>query len=122
MIQYIGQTSRTLYIRRNQHINDFKACSKKKERSEDDEKSSFILDHFKEAHKDDPDLVPERDIKFTVLASYKDLLTRQIAEAVKIRRALEKNTFLDPGGESVQTYSLNRKYEHFAPLVRRQDN
>ena len=102
-------------------MNDFRACSKNKERREDDEKSSFILDHFKEAHKDDPDVVPERDIKFSVLASYKDPLTRQIAEAVKIRRALEKNTFIDPGREVVQTFSLNRKFEHFAPIVRRQE-
>ena len=87
-------------------MNDFRACSKNKERREDDEKSS-ILDHFKEAHKDDPDVVPKRDIKFSVLASYKDPLTRQIAEAVKIRKALEKNTFLDPGGETVQTLFIH---------------
>ena len=121
LTQYIGETSRTLYIRRNQHLNDFRACSKIKERRENDEKSSFILDHFREAHKDDPDVVPERDIKFSVLASFKDPLTRQIAEAVKIRRALEKNTYIDPGGEVVQTFSLNRKFEHFAPIVRRQE-
>ena len=120
--QYIGETSRTLYIRRNQHLSDFKACSRDKDRREENDRTSFILDHINDAHKDDPDVVPERDFNFSVISSFKDPLTRQITEAVKIRRALEKNTFLDPEGEAIQITSLNRKYEHFAPLVRRQEN
>ena len=91
-------------------------------RREENDKTFFILDHINEVHKDDPNVVPERDFKFSVISSFKDPLTRQITEAVKIRRALEKNTFLDPGGEAIQITSLNRKYEHFVPLVRRHEN
>ena len=75
-----------------------------------------------ETHGGDPDMKPERDFNFSVLATFKDPLTRQITEAVKIKRALEHKTFQAPGGEAVQVISLNRKSEHFAPLLRRQEH
>ena len=67
------------------------------------------------------DLDPERDIKFSILSSFKDPLTRQVTEAVKIQRALDTCTFLAGGGEVRQIASMNRKYEHFAPIQRRQE-
>ena len=118
--QYIGESSRTLYIRRKQHLADYKYCSKNPPH-ENDKRSSFIWDHVVAKHGGDQALDPEKDIKFSVLSSFKDALTRQVTEAVKIQRALDKGTFLAGGGEIVQISSMNRKYEHFAPIQRRQE-
>ena len=119
--QYIGETGRTLYIRRGQHLNDFKTCAKKEgQRETEGEKSSFIWDHFNTRHKGDTEYNPEKDMKFTVLSSFRDPMTRQLMEAVKIQRAQDRGTFLAKGEEVVQVISLNRKYEHFAPQQRRE--
>ena len=85
IFQYIGETSRTLHVRRKQ-LADFKNCSKtNKDRREENKKSSFIWDHIVETHGGDLDLKPKRDFNFSVLATFKDPLTRQITEAVKIK-------------------------------------
>ena len=63
---------------------------------------------------------PEEVFNFKVIASFKDPLTRQVTEAIKIQRAQDRNTFLTQGGEEVQVVSLNRKYENFAPQQRKQ--
>ena len=79
-----------------------------------------MWDHIRAAHSGDQDVNPEKDFNFKVLGAFKDPMTRQITEAVKIQRVLNHNTFQAPGGEEVQVLSLNRKYEHFAPQQRRQ--
>ena len=83
-------------------------------------KSSFIWDHFNARHKDDLEFNPEKDIKFSVLSIFRDPMSRQLMEAVKIQRAQDKGTFQAQGEEVVQVLSLNRKYEHFAPQQRRE--
>ena len=59
--QYIGETGRTLFIRRGQHLSDFRTCAKKGgHKQTDGEKSSFIWDHFIARHKDDQTYNPEK--------------------------------------------------------------
>ena len=119
--QYIGETGRTLYIRRRQHLNDFRTCTRtRSQRKIEGEKSSFIWDHVQAAHSGDLEFNPEKDFKFKVLGAYRDPMSRQITEAVKIQRAQDRHTFQAQGGEEIQVISLNRKYEHFAPQQRRQ--
>ena len=60
------------------------------------------------------------DIKFSVLSTFRDPMSREQIEAVKIQRAQDKGTFQAQGEEEIQVISLNRKYEHFAPQQRRE--
>ena len=85
--QYIGESSRTVHVRRQQHLADYRYCAKKHQtgrRQEDDPRTSFMWDHQLEAHGGDHSINPEADFAFNVVNSHKDPLTRQIAEAVKI--------------------------------------
>ena len=58
------------------------------------------------------------DYKFNVVEKYKDSLSRQIAEAVRIERGLDLGIRDKPNGKSVEIVSLNRKSEHFSPRER----
>ena len=88
--------------------------------TEDDGKmSSFILDHKLDKHRDEVDFDPKSDMKSTVLENFRDPLTRQIREAVRIKQAVEFNTYTDNREKSVHIFNLNRKTEYFAPQERR---
>ena len=120
--QYIGESLRTLYVRRKQHIADFKYCSKKRNNNStitEEGRSSFMWDHVQEVHGGEEDMDPE-NFRFSVISSFKDPLTRQLTEAVKIKRALDSGSFQSQGGDIIQVHSMNRKAEYFAPLERRQ--
>ena len=69
---YIGETSRNLYTRSKEHLNNYKSKSQ----------SSFILNHQNNKHEG-----AEPDLRATVTARTRDCLTRQIREAVLIRRS-----------------------------------
>ena len=119
---YIGETSRTLYTRAQQHLQDYrKACYEGQGRhqnhsEEEDSKSSWMWDHSTEIHGGLMNL--EKDYTFSVISSHKDPLTRQTAEAIRIQKALQKGTHYSRNGKPVQVISLNRKGEHFAPMER----
>ena len=49
---YIGETSRTLGVRSNQHLEDYRRCQRQE--NTDSESSSFILDHHRQEHGQDP--------------------------------------------------------------------
>ena len=96
--QYIGETSRTIFVRRQQHLADYRLCSRRPQpqtpwHQMEDKKSSFMWDHQMDVHQGSSAIHPETDFAFTVVTSFKDPLTRQIAEAVKIQRALDHGTF-----------------------------
>ena len=98
--QYIREYLRTVYIRRQQHLADYRYCARKHQirRSHDeDPRSSFMWDHQVEAHRDDQDISPEADFEFTIVSHHMDPLSRQIAEAAKIRKALDTYTFQSSG-------------------------
>ena len=69
--KYIGESSRNLYTRSQEHMNNFRSGSQ----------SSFILKHQNKDHGG-----AEPDYKAKVVARTRDCLTRQVREAVMIRR------------------------------------
>ena len=69
---YIGETSRNLYTRSKEHISRFRTGLV----------TSFIVKHQNSAHQGE-----EADYRAKVTASTRDCLTRQVREAVLIRRS-----------------------------------
>ena len=67
---YIGETSKNLYTRALQHVQNSK------------EEESFMEKHFKDEHRGE-----EKQFAAKVTHTNKDCLTRQIREGVLIRRA-----------------------------------
>ena len=57
------------------------------------------------------------DFKFEVVEGFRDPLTRQITEAVRIGKG-QNGIFYNPKGEGQNIYNLNRKSEVFAPRER----
>ena len=93
---YIGETSRNFYSRNLEHQD--KLNKKKAE--------SFIHQHQLEAHGGS-----EPDFNVKVVKSFKDPMSRQIFEGVKIRRSNSKlNTKLDFYQQA--TYSVRREIGH----------
>ena len=68
---YVGQTSRTLYERANEHQKSIKRY----------ENSSFMFKHWASAH---PELITAPEFDFKVVRKHKDPLSRLVHEAVKI--------------------------------------
>ena len=68
---YVGQTSRTLYERLNEHQKSLKRY----------ENSSFMFKHWASAH---PELITAPEFDFKVVRKHKDPLSRLVHEAVKI--------------------------------------
>ena len=71
----MGETSRNLYTRAGEHQHKF----------EKNKINSFLHTHQEEDHQGDP---PEFSI--SVVGSYRDPLSRQVAEAVQISNCEEK--------------------------------
>ena len=69
---YIGESSRNLYTRSKEHLARYRAGTG----------TSFILKHQANAHHGE-----EEDYRAKVTASTRDCLTRQVKEAVLIRRS-----------------------------------
>ena len=69
---YIGESSRNLYTRGLEHVNNFRRGLQ----------SSFILKHQNDKHRGE-----EPNFKATVTARTRDCLARQVREAVLIRRS-----------------------------------
>ena len=115
---YIGETSRTIYTRANQHLNDF---VRSKNRGDvdprADEMSSWIMDHVREKHSNEHDSNNRDIISFSVLSNHRDPFTRQTVEAVRIQQALDKCE-LRVAKKTVKISSLNRKGEFFAAKER----
>ena len=80
---YIGETSRSAHERGGEHEADYK------KRLED----SHILKHQQANHNGNPDAT----FQFRVAATFQSALTRQITEAVMIRRLGEENTLNSKG-------------------------
>ena len=71
--RYIGETSRSIYERSKEHQRD-------KENQEDD---SHQIKHWRLDH---PELPEPPEFKFSLIASFQDPLSRQLAESVRIER------------------------------------
>ena len=72
---YVGETSRNLYTRALDHERKF----------EKNKTDSFIHNHQEERHSGDPP-----DFEVSVVGSYRDPLSRQVAEGVLITRCKEE--------------------------------
>ena len=113
---YIGESSRTLYTRVNQHINDYRKAGQRLGMDpEDDKVSSWMWDHA-QSHGGIQNL--ETDYNFGVVCSYRDPFTRQVSEATRIQKAINNGVHYDTGGREVKIISLNRKGEYFSPIER----
>ena len=89
---YVGETSRSLHERALEHERDAKAFSSK----------SHIVKHWMISH---PVLPNPPEMEFTISARFKDCLSRQIGEALKIN--LSKDILLNSKSE-YNSNSLNR--------------
>ena len=89
---YIGETSRTLHERALEHVRDADAFCPK----------SHIVKHWMSAH---PDLPSPPEMEFGITAQYRDCLSRQIGEALRIHFSADN--------------ILNSKGEYMSNSVRR---
>ena len=91
---YFRESSRTLFTRSNQHINDFRKASRQvlhnQRHLNSEESSSLILDHTLEAHGGPQNLDPENDIMFSVKRQQRDSLTKHLHQSVIIHWGLER--------------------------------
>ena len=116
---YTGESSRTLYTRALQHYQDYSRAMRNKDqdhRNSQEPSSSWMMDHTDNVHPGTD--MNKSDYEFSLITTYRDPLTRQIAEAIRINEALEYNKYTDNKGEIIEIRSLNRKGEHFAPRER----
>ena len=116
---YFGESSRTLYTRSNQHLDDFRKALRQSNNHQrhpsSDESSSWIMDHALEAHGGSQILDPIDDIQFSVKRQQRDPLTRQINESIIIHWGLEKKVAYGPKDVPEVIKCHNRKEECFVP-------
>ena len=113
---YIGETSRTIYVRVGQHMKDYRSVNRATNLEE--ESSSWMDDHYKACHPDVEGTNPDNDFKFQILSNHRDPLSRQLEEAIRINNALETGLAIDRSKKKVCINSLNRRGEAFAPYQR----
>ena len=71
---YVGETSRNLYTRAKEHYDKYESLQRNH--------SSFIKQHQVDEHQDRP-----AEFKAKVTGAFRDCLSRQVTEAVMIRRS-----------------------------------
>ena len=75
--------------------------------------SSWMVDHHRQEHCQEPPPDQEKDFRFEVLAKHKDSMSRQVEEACRIAQALDQKTLTTNSGILTPIISLNRKGETF---------
>lgn len=83
-----------------------------------DEGTSWMWDHFQASHGPHHSINPQEDFTFNIINLFKDPMTRQILEAIRIQLALGNGTHQDKKGFKHPIVSLNRKNEFFAQRKR----
>ena len=89
---YIGETARTMYIRRKEHNTDYiKAARDRVVPDKDDPKGSWMWDHMFNQHGAPKleEIDQKKDIRFENVGGHRDPMTRQVEEAVRIIQARE---------------------------------
>ena len=111
---YYGETSRSLMTRAAVHFLDYQSHQPGSRRKP---VTSWMWDHAVSNHAGviSPDLAD--DYQFTVQGSFRDCLSRQLDEAVRIRMAENHRRVVRDRGEGVggTFVMLNRKDEHYQP-------
>ena len=109
---YIGESSRSLYTRSNQHLGDFRRAVQGKEGA-----SSFYKDHISDCHPEQSlEVEVAKNIDWKVLDTRRDPLSRQTMEAVLIQQAINCGKL--EGLAGVHITSMNRKGEYFSARER----
>ena len=128
---YIGETSRTIYIRSKQHVND---CDRHLRLSYEDRQqirntiqqdntyekvSSWMTDHMDLTNRDDTETFnPRIAFSFNILRKHRDSMSRQIEEAVRINQSLDSKTLTDSNNIDKMIVPLNRRGECFGSRSR----
>ena len=113
---YLGETSRTLYVRTQQHRADFLKARRVNDSGQ--EHLSWMWSHLQNSHHEQDNIDVTRDFSFSVLSRHRDPLSRQLEEAVRISNGLDRNIHTDNKGIEVKISCLNSKDEAFAPQIR----
>ena len=83
-----------------------------------EEGTSWMWDHLLEAHGPNPNINPVQDFSFNLFQTFKDPMSRQLSEAVRIQVALNQGKHQGKDGSSKPIVSLNRKNEFFCQRKR----
>ena len=102
----MGETSRTIFVRANQHREDclkvIRMEPQQLVQEQDIRKpdcSSWMVDHHRKEHKEEQPPDPVKDYKFELVSKHKEPMTRQIEEAVRINQTFSKRTITTNSGE-----------------------
>ena len=114
---YEGETSRTLYTRASQHTDDYTSnLPGRKVKG----KASWMWNHVGERHGGRGSSNPEKDIQFRLMGKFRDCLSRQLDEAVRLEMIEKHGRVLGDrgerrGGKVVEI--LNSRGEYFQPKI-----
>ena len=122
---YLGESSRSIVFRIESHFKIYKQSMNKQRRGgvsnpgeASEETSSFMADHMRDEHGGQASNNPFDDFEFHLLATYKKVLERLVAESVWIEWAKAKGVVkVGPTRTKVFKELLNRQGEfyHFNP-------
>ena len=93
--KYVGETSRTLKERVDEHRKSFNRMENK----------SFMLKHWAGSH---PDVIEPPKFKFSVVRAHKDPLSRLVHEAVRISNVGTLNSKSEWGGYQIPRLSVEK--------------
>ena len=117
---YIGETSQTMYTRIGQHVEDYRKAKAELQASHlsnnqrTQETSSCMLDHLLDKHPMEIERFdPWTDMLYKLVKEYRDPLSRQRDEAVRIQGAMASGILTLPYGQE-QVNVMNRKGEYFS--------
>ena len=118
---YIGETARTLYIRKKEHQRAYRKAAKDRVVPKEDEPGgSWMWDHayYKHGAPNFNDIDPSRDFTFENVSNHRDPMARQVEEALRIIQSREKGSYTTRSQKDLKVKSFNRRDEHFAPRQR----
>ena len=113
---YLGESSRSIVFRIGTHFTSYRQAMSKQRRREatNEETSSFMADHMREEHGGQNSENPHDDFEFHLLATYRKVLNRLVAESVWIEWARTKGIIkIGPTRTKVFKELLNRQGEHY---------
>ena len=108
---YHGETARTVYTRANQHYSDYGSHAPERRVKP---KSSWMWDHTEKVHQGIISDELSDDYNFRVAGSFRDPLSRQLDESVRIGMVTNLGRV---GGVNKKCVLLNRKDEHYQPRM-----
>ena len=102
---YVEETSRTLISRYRNYLRDYRRVPLTQNLEPGMDGSSGMMDHSLEKHGSPDDFLT--DLSFKPVSIYRDPLTRQIEELVRIAWAVERGVHYNSEGKEVSVRCLN---------------